>query len=43
MINLTARTEGIFLEPVYTSKTAAGLEDPDSKKVLSKDYVTVFL
>jgi len=43
MIKLMARTEGIFLDPVYTSKAMAGLRDHISKGILNEDDVAVFL
>lgn len=43
MIKLMARTEGIFLDPVYTSKAMSALYDHVKKgKVTSKDVV-IFL
>jgi len=42
-IKLVARTEGIFLDPVYTGKTMAGLIDLIKKgKITSKDTVVFF-
>jgi 1-aminocyclopropane-1-carboxylate deaminase/D-cysteine desulfhydrase-like pyridoxal-dependent ACC family enzyme len=42
-IKLVARTEGIFLDPVYTGKTMAGLIDLVRKgKFTSKDTVVFF-
>jgi len=43
MIKLMARTEGIFLDPVYTSKAAVGLRDHVRQGRLSKDDVVIFL
>jgi 1-aminocyclopropane-1-carboxylate deaminase/D-cysteine desulfhydrase-like pyridoxal-dependent ACC family enzyme len=43
MIKLMARTEGIFLDPVYTSKAMAGLYDHVRKGILKKDDVVLFL
>lgn len=43
MIKLMARTEGIFLDPVYTSKAMAGLVDHVRKGMLTKDDTVVFL
>jgi 1-aminocyclopropane-1-carboxylate deaminase/D-cysteine desulfhydrase-like pyridoxal-dependent ACC family enzyme len=43
MLKLLARTEGIFLDPVYTSKAMSGLYDHIQKgKVTDKDIV-IFL
>jgi D-cysteine desulfhydrase family pyridoxal phosphate-dependent enzyme len=43
MIKLLARTEGIFLDPVYTSKAMAALKDHVEKGILTKDHTVVFL
>jgi len=43
MIKLMARTEGIFLDPVYTSKAMAGLWDHIRKGKLTKNDVVIFL
>jgi 1-aminocyclopropane-1-carboxylate deaminase/D-cysteine desulfhydrase-like pyridoxal-dependent ACC family enzyme len=43
MIKLMARTEGIFLDPVYTGKAMAGLYEHVQKKMLSGDDTVVFL
>jgi len=43
MIKLMARTEGIFLDPVYTSKAMAGLRDHIRKGVLKENDVVLFL
>ena len=43
MIKLMARTEGIFLDPVYTSKAMAGLQDHVRRGVLKRDDVVLFL
>jgi D-cysteine desulfhydrase family pyridoxal phosphate-dependent enzyme len=43
MIKLMARTEGIFLDPVYTSKAMAGLYDHVRKGILKKDDIVLFL
>jgi len=43
MIKLMARTEGIFLDPVYTSKAMAGLRDHIRQGMLTNDDVVVFL
>ena len=42
-IKLMARTEGIFLDPVYTSKAVAGLRDHVLQGRLSKDDIVIFL
>jgi D-cysteine desulfhydrase family pyridoxal phosphate-dependent enzyme len=42
-IRLLARTEGIFLDPVYTGKTMAGLIDHIRTGVISPDETVVFL
>lgn len=43
MIQLLAQTEGILLEPVYTSKTMAGLVDLVQKGTLTKDHTVLFV
>jgi len=43
MIKLMARTEGIFLDPVYTGKAMAGVRDHIRKGLLGKDDLVVFL
>lgn len=43
MIKLVARTEGIFLDPVYTGKAMAALKDHIDKGKLSKEDVVIFL
>lgn len=43
MIRLMARTEGIFLDPVYTSKAMAGLHDHIKQGKLMKDDTVLFL
>jgi 1-aminocyclopropane-1-carboxylate deaminase/D-cysteine desulfhydrase-like pyridoxal-dependent ACC family enzyme len=43
MIKLMARTEGIFLDPVYTGKAMAGVRDHIRKGLLGKDDIVVFL
>jgi D-cysteine desulfhydrase family pyridoxal phosphate-dependent enzyme len=43
MIKLMARTEGIFLDPVYTSKAMAGLRDHIRQGKLTKDDTVIFL
>jgi len=43
MIKLMARTEGIFLDPVYTSKAMVGLLDHVQQGKLTKDDIVVFL
>jgi D-cysteine desulfhydrase family pyridoxal phosphate-dependent enzyme len=42
-IRLFARTEGIFLDPVYTGKVAAGLIDHVRKGEIGPDETVVFL
>ncbi len=42
-IKLLARTEGLFLDPVYTSKAMAGLIDLIGKGVLTKEQNALFL
>ena len=42
-IKLLARTEGLFLDPVYTSKAMAGLIDLVGKGVLTKEQNVLFL
>jgi len=43
MIKLMARTEGIFLDPVYTSKAMAALNDHIKKGKLNKKDTVIFL
>jgi len=43
MIKLMARTEGIFLAPVYTSKTMTGLQDHIKRGELKTDDTVLFL
>jgi 1-aminocyclopropane-1-carboxylate deaminase/D-cysteine desulfhydrase-like pyridoxal-dependent ACC family enzyme len=43
MIKLMARTEGIFLDPVYTSKACAALADHIRKGRLKADDTVVFI
>jgi len=43
MIKLMARTEGIFLDPVYTGKAMAGLHDHIRNGMIKKDDLVVFL
>ena len=43
MIKLMARTEGIFLDPVYTSKAMTGLQDHIRRGKLKKDDTVIFL
>jgi len=43
MIKLMARTEGIFLDPVYTGKAMAGLWDHIQKGKLTKNDIVIFL
>ena len=42
-IDLVARSEGVFLDPVYTSKAMAGLIDHIRKGNISSDETVVFL
>jgi len=42
-IRLLARTEGILLDPVYTSKAMAGLIDQIQQGVIGRDDTVVFL
>ena len=42
-IKLLARTEGLFLDPVYTSKAMAGLIDLIEKGVLKKEQNVLFM
>ena len=42
-LKLVAETEGIILDPVYTSKAMAGLIDHIRQKRISKDETVVFL
>ncbi len=43
MIKLMAREEGIFLDPVYTSKAFAGLRDHIKRGEIGKDETVLFL
>lgn len=43
MTKLMARCEGIFLDPVYTSKAMAGLQDHIRRGKLKKEDVVIFL
>lgn len=43
MLKLLARTEGIFLDPVYTSKAMAGLYDHIQKGKVTADDIVIFL
>jgi 1-aminocyclopropane-1-carboxylate deaminase/D-cysteine desulfhydrase-like pyridoxal-dependent ACC family enzyme len=43
MIKLMARTEGIFLDPVYTSKAMAAVADHIKKSELTASDTVVFL
>jgi len=43
MLKLMARTEGIFLDPVYTSKAMVGLADQIRKGVVKADDTVIFL
>ena len=40
---LAARSEGIILDPVYTSKAMAGLVDHIRRGLIGKDEVVVFV
>jgi D-cysteine desulfhydrase family pyridoxal phosphate-dependent enzyme len=42
-LKLVAETEGIILDPVYTSKAMAGLIDHIRRKRISQDEIVVFL
>lgn len=42
-LSLMARTEGILLDPVYTSKALVGLQDLIRKKVIRSGQTVVFL
>ena len=42
-IRLVARTEGIFLDPIYTGKAIAGLTDLVKKGNISSDKTVIFL
>lgn len=42
-IRLVAETEGVFLDPVYTGKSMAGLIDLVRKGVIGKDETVVFV
>ena len=42
-IRLVARTEGIFLDPIYTGKAMAGLTDLVKKRHISPDKTVIFL
>ena len=42
-IRVLARTEGILLDPVYTSKAMAGLIDHINKGVIARDNTVVFI
>ena len=42
-LKLLAKTEGIILDPVYTSKAMAGLIDHIQQKRISKDEIIIFL
>jgi len=43
MLKLMARTEGIFLDPVYTSKAMVCLADHVAKGIVGKDETVIFL
>jgi D-cysteine desulfhydrase/L-cysteate sulfo-lyase len=42
-IRLVAKTEGVFLDPVYTGKCMAGLIDLIRKKEIDKSETVVFI
>jgi len=42
-IRLVARTEGIFLDPIYTGKAMAGLTDLVKKRHIGPDKTVIFL
>ena len=42
-VELTARTEGILLDPVYTGKAMAGMIDLIQKGYFDKDDTVVFV
>jgi 1-aminocyclopropane-1-carboxylate deaminase/D-cysteine desulfhydrase-like pyridoxal-dependent ACC family enzyme len=42
-IRLFARTEGVIVDPVYTSKAAAGMIDHIRRGVIAKDATVIFL
>ena len=42
-IRLTARTEGVMLDPVYSGKAMAGLIDLIRRGVIKKDETVIFL
>jgi D-cysteine desulfhydrase family pyridoxal phosphate-dependent enzyme len=42
-LKLVARTEGIFLDPVYTGKAMAGLIDSIRQGKIPKDHTVIFL
>jgi len=42
-ISLVARTEGIFLDPIYTGKAMAGLTDLIKKNQIDSDKTVIFL
>ncbi|MBA7660308.1 L-cysteate sulfo-lyase [subsurface metagenome] len=43
MIKLMARTEGVFLDPVYTSKAMSGLYDHIQRGELTSEDIVIFL
>jgi 1-aminocyclopropane-1-carboxylate deaminase/D-cysteine desulfhydrase-like pyridoxal-dependent ACC family enzyme len=43
MIKLLARTEGIFLDPVYTSKAMSGLADHIQQGKFTESDIVIFL
>jgi 1-aminocyclopropane-1-carboxylate deaminase/D-cysteine desulfhydrase-like pyridoxal-dependent ACC family enzyme len=42
-IRLVAKTEGIFLDPIYTGKAMAGLTDLVKKGLIGPDKTVIFL
>ena len=42
-IRLVARTEGIFLDPIYTGKAFSGLTDLVKKEFIGSDKTVIFL
>ena len=42
-IRLAARTEGLFLDPVYTGKVLAGIIDMVRKGELTRDHTVILL
>ena len=42
-LKLVAETEGIFLDPVYTSKAMAGMNDQIRKGIITKNETVIFI